>query len=77
MYLEQNPHIKRNSEIRICASLLAGVRYLYSFPVRTYKYNNVKQTFSKGHIFERITARSVLTYLVYGGIFDSGIISRE
>lgn len=40
------------------------------FPYTKRKYNNREQTFSKSHTFERITARSVLTYLVYG-IFDS------
>jgi len=52
-----------------------NVQYIYVrvfFPCMKYKYNNAKQTFSKSRTFERIIARSVLTYLVYGGIFDSG-----
>lgn len=46
---------------------------VHSFFIRSINIiTRSKATFSKSRIFERITDRSVLTYLDYGGIFDSG-----
>lgn len=64
--------ITQNANNNWAISRSKSVTCIYTlFPYTKRKYNNRKQTFSKSHTFERITARFLLTYLVYGGIFDS------
>lgn len=54
--------------------MCARARVCAFFPRTKYKYNNGKETFSKGRIFVRITAKSVLTHL---GVATAAFLTRD